>query len=163
MAYKQTAWEFSEEVEKPEEYELPEEGLRNLYIKDAKYDDETDPRGKYTITFTDIGGEHNIDFRVNYRLFTFDKNTNVRKPNNRARGTLISLNKALFDSDVGIPYPGDIIGGVVVGEVEHMSFTGNDGKARTIATVRRFDPVGPDMTVFSEIDQYYIGREDEEE
>ena len=58
---------------------------------------------------------------------------------------------------------GDIIGGVVVGEVEHMSFTGDDGKARTIATVRRFDPVGPDMTVFSEIDQYYIGREDEEE
>ena len=96
-------------------------------------------------------------------LFTFDKNTNVRKPNNRARGTLISLNKALFDADVGIPFPGDIIGGVVVGEVEHMSFVGDDGKARTIATVRRFDPVGSDMTVFSEIDQYYIGREDEEE
>lgn len=163
MAYKQTQWEFSEEVETPDEFELPEEGTRPLYIRGAKYDDENDPRGKYTIEFTDIGGEHNIEFKVNYRLFSFDKNTNVRKPNNRARGTLISLNKALFDMNVGIPFPDDIVGGVVSGEVEHMTFTGDDGKLRTIPTVRRFDPVESDMMVFSEIDQYYVGKEYEEE
>ena len=109
MAYKITEWEYSNEVEKSS---IPvEEGARFVQIKDASFFPDTK---EYHLTVDDL--TNGAEFTLRYWLNGTDKNGNITS-NAQARGTLISLGKALFGMPVGIPAPSDVIGGVVVAEV----------------------------------------------
>lgn len=145
MAFKQTVWEFSDETEKED---LPQEGERYLFIRNAAYDENN---AKYYLYMTDIGDE--TQFILSYNLNKVDKNSGALMPNSRTRNTLITLNRALFDASSGIPFPDDIIGGVVQGKVVHREYNG-----RTYANVYSFEAVPEDIALsYSQIEQYYVG------
>lgn len=145
MAFVQTVWEYSNEVEMAD---IPPEGDRFLYIRNAMFDDNTQ---KYMIYFTDLGS--GTQFMVSYNLNRINKTTLAPEPNTRARGTLISLNRAMFNVRKGIPNPVDIIGGVVSGEVVHREYQG-----KMYVNIYTYSPVPEDIVLSdSKIDQYYIG------
>ena len=109
MAFKRTEWEYSNEVEKAN---IPvEEGLRYVKIVNATFDSASK---EYDLTVDDL--TNSAEFTLRYWLNGTDKNGNIIS-NASARGTLISLGKALAGEPIGIPAPEDVIGGVVVAEV----------------------------------------------
>lgn len=145
MAFKQTTWEFSDEVEKAD---IPQEGDRFLFIRNAVYDDNTN---KYYLYFTDVAD--GTQFMVSYNMNKVDKDTGSVTPNVRTRGTLISLNRAIFDKSSGIPFPGDIIGAVVGGNVVHREYQG-----KVYVNIYTYSAVPEDIVLsYSHIEQYYIG------
>lgn len=101
MAYSITNWMGSEWKE--EERARIEPGEYDLYIRSAKFDETAQ---KYMIFVEDVqtGAEGPFSW------FVVTKNGDLNK---MTVGTLISLGKALFDQDVGVPFPDDIVGGVV--------------------------------------------------
>lgn len=154
MAFNITKWELSDEEE---EYQIPiEAGEHDLYIVAASYDESEPSNPIYRLTFRSINTD--AVFNMNYWLNTTDKNTGEIIKNKQARGTMVSLGKALFGTSVGVPHPNDVVDGVVHAEIK-MSKPGPDGK--TYARIYSFEPVIKDIAFISGIEQYYIGMENE--
>ena len=145
MAYKITEWEYSNEVEKSS---IPiEEGARFVKIKDAVFEPD---KKEYYLTMEDLTNGATINLR--YWLNGTDKNGNITS-NTQARGTLISLGKALFGQALGIPAPVDVIGGVVIAEVVLKASTTSDAK---YPRVYKFSPATEEVVSgYSDIEQYF--------
>lgn len=152
MAFNQTKWEFSDEKEaEMTGFQLPPEGDRYLTIEDAEFDEKT---RKYRLWFVDIGT--NTKFVMIYNMDMVDKSTGQVVANPMSRNTLISLNFALFGERQGIPYPGDIVGGVVGAEIKYREYEG-----KKYVNIKKYSPVNADMVVYSSIEQYYEGYSEE--
>ena len=150
VAFKTTQWQFSDEVDARS---IPvEEGLRNMFIQDANYKEDS---GEYSVSMVDLG--NNAEFKLRYWLYNVDPATNTRTSNSKARGTLISLGKALAGIEIGIPYPADIVGGVVSGDVR----LGTSSRGTPFPKVYHFMPVDKYLADCGLIDQYYIGAEND--
>lgn len=148
--YKQTEWEYSNEVDKTL---IPiETGIRSLSIVDASLDPEANI---YKITVDDI--ETQGEFILQYWLDYIDKNTGMKSANKVSRGTLISLGRALFGDEArGIPAPCDITGGVVRAEVKLQKSTSSDTE---YPRVYKFMPATRDVVEENAlIDQYYVDQ-----
>lgn len=146
--YKVTEWEYSGEVDKT--LIPPETGIRNLSIVDASLDPE---RNIYKVTVDDI--DAGCEYTLQYWLDYTDGNTGETTPNRTARGTLISLGKALFAEEArGIPAPCDIIGGVVKAEVKLQKSTTSDAQ---YPRIYKFMAASRDVVEENAlIDQYYV-------
>ena len=152
MAFKATEWTFSNEVEK--EYSAPEKGLRYLHIDDAKYSDNDH---QYDVYVTDLTND--AEFRLRYWVDSLDKNTNQFKPSYKDRAMLIQLGRALAgpETQIGIPFPNDIIGGVIKCDLDIVP---NKDGTKTYPKALGFYPVEKDIFEgFADIDQYYILEE----
>lgn len=152
MAFKTTEWAFSNEVEK--EYIAPEKGLRYLHIDDAAYGDDTH---QYDVFVTDLTND--AEFRLRYWVDAVDKTTQQFKPSYKDRAMLIQLGRALAgpDTQIGIPFPKDIVGGVIKCDLDLVP---NKDGTRTYPKALGFYPVEKDIfDGFSDIDQYYIPEE----
>lgn len=146
MVFTPTVWKYSNEVEKQN---IPvEAGYRTLLITDAVEDESA---ATYKISFMDLGND--AEFSVTFWLNNIS-DTGMIMPNTKARGTLISLGKALAGSPIGIPYPGDIISGVVAAEVT-LQPSKKDPNTN-FARIYRFEPVSRDFAVLGGLDQYCI-------
>lgn len=154
MSFKTTSWEL-ENVDVPE-FTVPEEGEQALFIRNAECD-PSDKTAPYKITFESL--KNNAVFTLSYWMFTTDKNTGVIIPSAKQCETLITLGKALAGRSIGIPNPLDIVGGVVWANVI-MSPSKNDS-SKKYARVYAFEPVPEDLAVYAQIEQYYIGQENE--
>lgn len=146
--FKTTEWEYSGVKEERPVYKDPLDGERYLFIEDASYDDDST---RYTLNVSDLG-DRTVRYRLTYNLSRVDKVTGDLVPNISARNALVGLGKALFGRDVGVPFPGDVIGGVVRAQVKLREYNG-----RNYANVYEYGTVSEDMAVFAEIDQYYDG------
>lgn len=154
MTFKITSWELSNEVE---EVTIPiEAGEHDLYITSASYDNSEPSNPIYRIGLKSL--QTNAEFTQAYWMNAVDKSTGAITKNKQARGTLISLGKALFGVEVGIPFPEDIVDGVVHAEVK-MSKPNDAGK--TYARIYQYEPVPQDIAMVAGIEQYYIGMENE--
>lgn len=154
MAFKITPWGLSNEVE---EITIPiEAGEHDLYITSASYDDSEPSNPTYMIGLKSL--QTNAEFTQTYWLNATDKVTGVITKNKQARGTLITLGRALFGVEVGIPHPDDIVNGVVHAEVK-MSKPNDKGKS--YARIYEYEPVPQDIAMIAGIEQYYIGMENE--
>ena len=154
MAFKITPWGLSNEVE---EITVPiEAGEHDLYITSASYDDSEPANPVYKIGLKSL--QTNAEFTQAYWLNSTDKDTGAITKNKQARGTLITLGKALFGVEVGIPHPNDIIDGVVHAEVK-MSKPNDKGKS--YARIYQYEPVPQEIAMIAGIEQYYIGMENE--
>lgn len=147
MVFEPKQWKYSNEVEKES---IPvEAGIRHLLITDARLtDDET-----YIVEFEDL--ENEAVFSLRYWLNSIDDNGNI-KPSAKDRGTLISLGKALAGRSIGIPYPDDIIGGVVEAEI---FLKPNKAGDRFFPRAYKFNPVNSDLACLGTLDQYTIDAE----
>lgn len=148
MAFRTTQWQFSDEEERESEYRYPAEGDAWLYIEDARFDED---QQRYHIWFKDLR-EGGVPFSIAYNLSKVDPATSTLVPNTVSRNTLISLNKALFAAERGIPNPVDIIGGVVGGTIKLRDYNG-----RKYVNIYRYFPPDENMVVFADIEQYYTG------
>lgn len=146
MGFKNTEWELSNEVvSKP----AIEYGDRYLFIENATYD----PNDKlYKLYVVDL--VNNASFSLAYWLEGWNKERTEKVKNEVYIGTLNTLGEALAGTNIGIPNPQDIIGGVVMGEIK-QSNPNADGKV--FARCYKFSPVPADIASCATIDQYYIG------
>lgn len=143
MAIKVTEWKFSDETESER---IPvEAGMRYLLINSASY---TEGEEVYTLNFQDLQNE--ARFTIKYWLNTSDKNGNI-VPNSAARGTLISLHHAALGQDKGIPYPEDIVGAVVRGEVVLRDYNG-----KSFPKIYKYKPVNLDWACLGFIEEQYV-------
>lgn len=152
MAFKTTQWEFSNEVDQTQ---IPvDEGDAYLFITNARFDEE---QGIYTLDVEHLNTS--AQFSLRYYLYQTDENNN-RSLNPQTKGTLISLGMALAGTQIGIPNPCDVIGGVVSAYI----WLKTSSKGKVYPKVYRFDPVNKDMAAFATIEQYYteLGEEGEE-
>lgn len=148
VGFKATSWQLSE---LKEEEKIPViYGLRTMFIQHASYDEQG---GIYKLSVMDL--ENRATFTLTYWLYSVDKITNERTVNNKTRGTLTSLGKALAGYDIGVPFPGDVIGGVVGGDVVQST----SAKGTEYQRVYAFLPVEKYYADCGTIDQYYIGAE----
>lgn len=151
MVFTPTVWKYSNEVEKQD---IPiETGYRHLLITDAVEDEDA---GTYKLSFMDLGND--AEFNITFWLNNISDNGTI-SPNKKARGTLISLGKALAGAPIGIPFPGDIITGVVAADVTLSPSKSNPDVS--YARIYKFEPVSRDFAMLGGIDQYCI--EDGEE
>lgn len=149
MVFKTTEWKYSNEVAAED---IPvREGPQYLQILNARHEEDSDV---YTLFLKSLTND--AEFSVRYWLTSAEDGVPV--PNSKARGTLISLGKALAGFPIGIPNPMDIIGGVVQADVK-MSKPSN---GNTYPRIYQFSPVPMEVALsFSSIEQY--GLEDVEE
>ncbi len=148
MAIKVTEWKFSEETEAER---IPvEEGVRYLLINGATY---TEGEEVYSINFQDL--QNDARFTVKYWLNSSDKNGNII-PNSAARGTLISLHHAALGQDKGIPYPDDIVGAVVRGEIVLKDYNG-----KAFPKIYKYMPVSLDWACMGFIEEQYVEGSDD--
>lgn len=150
MAIKVTEWKFSKEVEAER---IPvEPGIRYLLINDASY---TEGEEIYTLNFQDL--QNDARFTVKYWLNSSDKSGNII-PNSAARGTLISLHHAALGQDRGIPYPDDIKGAVVRGDVTLKDYNG-----KMFPKIYKYMPVSLEWACMGFIEEQYVESEEEEQ
>lgn len=149
MAFKATQWKYSDQEDQTQI--SVEEGVNYLYITGARYDED---KGIYTVEVESLNNRS--QFRLTYFLENRNENNQpIINPN--AKGTLISLGKALAGVTIGIPNPPDIVGGVVKGYV----YLKESQKGNVYPKVYHFDPVPEEMAVLATIDQYFVGAEEE--
>ncbi len=160
MAFKQTQWELSDITVDPDaenNFIDPEPGLQYLVIKDAQF---TAENARYKITFESL--TNSAEVRVTY--FFADKN-DVNVPpactNKKQMGCVASLGKALAGVNINIPAPQDIIGGVVMADVQ-VDEVEKDGKIRKYPKIWKYEPVPKEIALsYSDIEQYYTEEEEE--
>jgi len=108
-----TEWKYSNEKPVQNDFIEPVEGLQYAVIRKATHDEATDV---YKIGLHSF--QNGAYINLSYYLTTTN-NEGLDKPNDRNRGTMISLTKALYGpSEEGIPYPDDIIGCAVLVDVK---------------------------------------------
>lgn len=154
MSYKITDWKLLNYKAEEPGYVKPEEGIRWLRIESAEYNDEN---CQYRVGLHDLTNDAHFS-QVYFTKFA-DKNGNPRD-NGLAFKTLKTLADALFYGEgIDVPYPDDIVGGVVRGKVQMEAKKSGDPEKK-YARVYEYYPADKDMVdAFSDIDQYYEGRE----
>lgn len=151
MAIKVTEWKYSDEVEAERIPVIP--GERHLIINDASYQDGDEI---YTINFQDA--QNGARFSIKYWLNTSDKSGNI-VPNSSARGSLISLHFAALGQRKGLPFPADIIGAVVRGEVVMKEYNGKE-----FPKIYTYKPVSADWAaLYGFIQEQYTEEDPTEE
>lgn len=151
MAYQLQVWEFSDA--EGEVWGTPKEGWRPLKITAASYDPDIHT---YKMTLKDL--EDNIIFQQKY---TLDTRTEMGAwvEDTRGRGTMVSVMKALFGMDKGVPHPNNAKGGVLMGEVKlSTTISKKDGVTpMTWANIYHYK-TAPEVyvLVYSDIDQEFI-------
>lgn len=146
MAFKTTSWEGSDDVDGTMIDVKP--GLQYLSIIGAKYDEES---SEYDITVKSL--TNGAIFTLRYWRNTRDEGGAV-VPNDRNRGTLISLGKALAGEPIGTPNTSDIIGGVVMADV---TLSKPDAKGNVWPRVYTFKPVPEPIAMsYATIEQYSV-------
>lgn len=151
MAYQLQVWEFSDA--EGEVWGTPKEGWRPLKITSASYDQETHT---YKMTLKDL--EDNIIFQQKYTLDTRTE-TGGWVEDSRGRGTMVSVMKALFGLDKGVPHPNNARGGVIMGEVKlNRTISKKDGETEMVWTNIYHYKTAPEVYVlaYSDIDQEFI-------
>lgn len=143
MAFKQNPWKYSDVTDEPAPIV---EGRRYLKITDCFYVENED---KYVISVEDLSD--GAEFSLGYWLT--DTRDNKNTPNRPARGTLVALGTALNGEPCGIPNPGDVIGGVVIGDITKST----SGYRRCF----KFFPIPESMMAFSDIEQFCVPDEPE--
>ena len=138
MVFKNTEWKYSDVTDAPAPIV---EGRRYLKITDCYYKEDGD---RYVIVMEDLSDE--ARFTLSYWLT--DTRDGKNEPSSGARSTLLSLGAALNGAPCGIPYPDNVVGGVVVGDIKKSQ----GGYRRCF----KFYPVPESMAVFSDIDQYSV-------
>ena len=161
MAFKQTAWEFSDVKEEQQEFRLPEPGETYLKVLDAEYDKD---KHKYMIQFESI--DEGLEFRLYYNVDKLSSKTGEFEPNISIRNCLVGLNRAIFNAKEGMPYPDDIVGAVVMGEIQHREYDGQDNAGNPVkkkaVSIWRYEAVPEDIVLsYGEIEQYYIGYQED--
>ena len=152
-----TEWEFSHAVaaDKPV-FPTAEAGDRYLKIIEAAYIPED---SKYLIRVQDL--TNNARFPLTYWMKSIVKGTTELTTNDNSVRTLTSLGNALFfGQGVTVPFPDDIVGGVVIGRVKLVP--DKDDPTKKYPRVYEFFPVPQDIALIADIDQYWVGRELEE-
>lgn len=146
---KPTIWEFSEM--KARETTPLGEGIQTLRITGARMDAD---RGCYTLSLQSVDDDSKESTLYYYLI----KKDGTR--NEKAVGTLNSLSRAIYGCDAGLPFPDDIVNGLVSADVRISEYEG-----RTYHNVYHFDPV--DRTTLDSaavlgpvIDQYCTERGD---
>ena len=157
MAYQLQVWEFSDA--EGEVWGTPKEGWRPLKITSASYDPETHI---YKMTLKDL--EDNIIFQQKYTLDTRTE-TGGWIEDGRGRGTMVSVMKALFGLDKGVPHPSNARGGVIMGEVKlNKTISKKDGETEMVWTNIYHYKTAPEVYVlaYSDIDQEFVPEETQE-
>ena len=155
MDFKTTAWEFDDVEEKTKEFVLPDPGEQYLKIIGAEYDRD---KHKYIIDFETVND--GIEFRLFYNVDRINNRTGDYDPNVSVRNCLVGLKKAIFNTKKGLPYPDDIVGAVVLGEVQIREYDGTDAEGNPVkkkaVSIWRYGPVPEDIVLsYGEIEQYY--------
>lgn len=124
------------------------EGVHNLRIVDAKFNED---ENYYAVTLSSLDKENE---QSTLRYYILKKDGNRNEP---AIGTLNKLGFCIYGQDAGIPYPQDIINGVVKATVRYSEYEG-----KSYVAIYSFEPVNRqtlDMVVqagFPVIDQYTV-------
>lgn len=153
MAYKITQWEFSN----GENYDAvdPEAGYRMLKIMNASCTKDDLSREIYNITCLDL--QNNAEFDLRFFLTSISDNM-VRTEDRKQRSMVQSLGRSLFGPEfTGLPYPSDIIGGIVGAEITLKESSSGRMYPRTY----HFDPVPMDWAMMADIEQYYYDENSE--
>lgn len=156
MSYNLTPWEFddvtaADAANTSFDYKLMEAGWRHVKILSATCDDN----GKYAIRLQDLQDPEATAY-VSYNLYKAGENGEMVK-NGWSVATLLSLKKALFDQDKGIPHPTDIVGGVCLAEVRHKT---SETSGRTYVNIYKFKPDIEDFVMCGDlVDQFYLPNE----
>ena len=163
MAFKQTAWEFSDVKEEQQEFRLPEPGETYLKVLDAEYDKD---KHRYMIQFESI--DEGLEFRLFYNVDRLSSRTGEFEPNISIRNCLVGLNRAIFNAPKGMPNPTDIVGAVVMGEIAHREYDSQDNMGNPVkkkaVSIWRYEAVPEDIVLsYGEIEQYYIGYQEDSE
>ena len=121
MAFKQTQWALSNiEVTATGEYIPPVEGLQFLKILSASYDEVN---ARYVVGLQSLANY--AEFNQMYFFSSKDDDSIPPKLTNRKQmGCVASIGVALSGENIGIPNPDDIVGGVVLAEVELNEYNG---------------------------------------
>lgn len=135
--FKITNWAGSEwtedAVKKPEPLSPGEYDLR---IIDATFDPDTE---RYQIIVQDV-------ITLAESRFSWFIKTKAGGLNPYSHGTLVSLGKALFGRDVGVPFYEDVINGIVHAEVvQGKEFIREDGSTGHYLSIYSFKPVQSDV------------------
>lgn len=124
------------------------EGTHNLRIVDAKFNDE---ENYYSVTLASLDEENQ---QSTLRYYILKKDGTRNEP---AIGTLNKLGFCIYGQDAGIPYPQDIINGVVRAPVKYSTYEG-----KSYVSIYDYSPVNRqtlDMVAqagFPVIDQYCV-------
>jgi len=145
-----TEWEFSNEED--QSYIPPEEGYRHLLIKGASLDEEN---LVYRVEFQDLQNE--AEFSIRYWMNKLN-DSNVYVPDRSQRGTLVTLGHAVLGTEKGIPFPEDIIGGVVAANLMLKASTKNPDKF--YPRIYKYLPVTAEWACLGSIDQFTVDSEE---
>lgn len=147
-----TPWKYSDAQDNTQI--PPTEGPRYLRILDVRHEPEGRFGETYKLTMQDL--ETSAEFDLNYYMTETDNFGNIL-PNRRARGTLLTLKKALYGPLVdGIPNPVDIKGCIVLGTISLKVKDNGVSYPRCFV----FGPVPQDLVYLSShMDQYCIPDE----
>ncbi len=148
MAFENKTWALSGiNVSVAGDYIPPEEGYQYLKITSASYDENN---ARYKIGFTSLS--NNADFSQMYFFSAKDDDSFPPKLTNvKQMGVVASLGKALSGTNIGIPNPESIVGGVVLADVKLETY--ND---KTRAKIWKYEPVPRDIVEsFADIEQFY--------
>lgn len=156
MSYNLTPWEFDNVTAADAETtgfdnKLMEAGWRHVKILNATCDDN----GKYALRLQDLQ-EPEATAYVSYNMYKQGDNGEIVK-NGWSMATLLSLKKALFDEDQGLPNPADIIGGVCLAEVRHKT---SSTTGRTYVNIYKFRPDIESFVMLGDLmEQFYLPDE----
>ena len=163
MAYKITQWELSnipdEQINDADKVSMfRETGLKTVKITDAiqRGNDEVRPnlRNTYSISIECIEGGIDAGAKATLTYWLREKD-NSNLFSSKTLGTMQSLGKSIFGNDFpnrAIPFPGDIIGAVVMADID---ISNPDQQGRVFTRVFRFEPASQDFMAFSSIEQNY--------
>lgn len=160
--YTHNSWKY--ETLESEDYVEPTVGNRFLIVTNADIDESLPEDPIYRVTLRDLQGGAYISNK--YHLTSKSKSTGSRFPNKYSKETLMSLGAALagpaFHDSGKLPNPKNIIGGVVIGNVESREYTKQNGEPGTAYGIKEYFPAPADFVAeFSDIDQYFEGCDDE--
>ena len=108
--------------------------------------------------------EDNIIFQQKYTLDTRTE-TGAWVEDSRGRGTMVSVMKALFGLDKGVPHPNNARGGVLMGEVKlSTTISKKDGVTPMTWTNIYHYKTAPEAYVlaYSDIDQEFVPEDAQE-
>lgn len=156
MAFKNSTWALSNiAVNAPGAYIAPEAGQQYLKITDASYDENN---ARYRVDLLSLA--NNAEFSQTYFFSAKDDESFPPKLSNKKQmGIVASIGTSLAGSNIGIPNPADIVGGVVLADVKMDAY---NGKVRPKIWV--FEPVPQDIALsYADIEQYYLSDDGSDE
>lgn len=156
MAFKTSNWALSNvSVQAAGDYIAPIEGLQYVKIVGASYDENN---ARYRIDLLSLA--NNAEFSLTYFFSSKDDESIPPKLTNRKQmGVVASVGVALAGTNIGIPNPDDIVGGVALADVSLREYNG-----KMYPSIWHYDPAPKEVVEgFADIEQYYAPEEGESE